>query len=69
MRDTPEAIGCPETRAGLRKYLKHQVLPGRRRRLEDHLVHCPGCIREFVELRESYWMAGMGAHAGLLAAA
>ena len=55
MRNTCQTIGCPETRAAMREYLNHQVLPGRRRRLEDHLVGCSGCIREFVELRESYW--------------
>ncbi|MBE1876134.1 hypothetical protein [Myceligenerans pegani] len=69
MRDTLQAIGCPETRAAMREYLRHQILPCRRRRIEDHLVGCPGCIREFVELRESYWMAGAGSHAGLVAAA
>ncbi|WP_460702655.1 hypothetical protein [Myceligenerans halotolerans] len=69
MRNTGQAIGCPETRASMRKYLKHQMLPGRRRRLEDHLVGCSGCIREFVELRESHWMADAGRRAGLAVAA
>jgi predicted anti-sigma-YlaC factor YlaD len=68
MQDTRQAIDCLETRAAMREYLRHQVLPFRRRRIEDHLVGCSGCIREFVELRESHWMSCAAVAGGLAAA-
>ncbi|GAB4084056.1 hypothetical protein GCM10028784_06860 [Myceligenerans cantabricum] len=68
MRDTLQALGCAETRAAMQEYLKHQPLPCRRRRIEDHLIGCAGCIRTFVELREAHWMAGAASRSGLAAA-
>lgn len=52
-----QATACHETRTTMRDYLRNRVLPGRRRRIEDHLVGCATCIREYVDLRQSYWTA------------
>ncbi|GAA1852678.1 zf-HC2 domain-containing protein [Myceligenerans crystallogenes] len=57
MQDKTPATECPETRAAMRDYLRNRMLPGRRRRMEDHLVGCAGCIREYVDLRQSRWTA------------
>jgi anti-sigma factor RsiW len=47
-------IGVAERR--IRLALRHRLLPGRRRELEDHLVDCAECTRAFTNVRESYWI-------------
>ncbi|MFI6426351.1 hypothetical protein [Promicromonospora sp. NPDC050880] len=53
--DTTRDTECAATRAALADYLRYRLLPGRGRRLEDHLVGCVACMRVFVDVRESAW--------------
>lgn len=47
---------CRSTRGAMHDYIRHRLLPGRRRELEDHLVDCAACARAFTDIRESYWL-------------
>lgn len=51
----PAPAECDATRTALADYLRHRLLPGRRRRLEDHVVGCVACMRVFVDVRETAW--------------
>lgn len=48
---------CLATRRALTDYLRYRLLPGRGRRLEDHVVGCVACMRVYVDVRESGWRA------------
>ncbi|WP_460756394.1 sigma-70 family RNA polymerase sigma factor [Myceligenerans cantabricum] len=51
-----EQAECRTTRSAMHDYIRHRLLPGRRRELEDHLIVCAECTRAFTDVRESYWM-------------
>ncbi|GAB3158240.1 hypothetical protein GCM10027059_02600 [Myceligenerans halotolerans] len=51
-----DPAGCRITRGAMHDYIRHRLLPGRRRELEDHLVDCAECARAFTDVRESYWL-------------
>ncbi|MFI8523913.1 zf-HC2 domain-containing protein [Promicromonospora sukumoe] len=46
---------CRSTRASIHDYLSGRLLPHRRRRLENHLDGCAGCIRAFIDVRQVAW--------------
>ncbi|WP_418275563.1 zf-HC2 domain-containing protein [Isoptericola jiangsuensis] len=46
---------CAETRGALHDYVGHRLGGGRRAVLEDHLFGCAGCLRAFVDVRETSW--------------
>ncbi|MGW2091449.1 zf-HC2 domain-containing protein [Promicromonospora sukumoe] len=46
---------CRTTRASIHDYLSGRLLPHRRRRLENHLDGCAGCIRAFIDVRQVAW--------------
>ncbi|WP_164545211.1 zf-HC2 domain-containing protein [Antribacter gilvus] len=48
-------VGCTAVRAALRDYLRSTLMPAERRRLDDHLVGCPGCLRAFTDTRVAAW--------------
>jgi hypothetical protein len=50
-------------------FVRNRLLPGRRQKVEDHMVQCSGCTRAFVDVRESYWMLRAAAPVLLLGAA
>jgi hypothetical protein len=60
---------CESTRASLHDFVRNRLLPGRRQKVEDHMVQCAGCTRAFVDVRESYWMLRAAAPVLLLGAA
>ncbi|MFC4631902.1 hypothetical protein ACFO6V_26925 [Promicromonospora alba] len=60
---------CESTRASLHDFVRNRLLPGRRQKVEDHMVQCSGCTRAFVDVRESYWMLRAAAPVLLLGAA
>ncbi|MBE1877901.1 zf-HC2 domain-containing protein [Myceligenerans pegani] len=51
-----DPAACRITRGAMHDYIRHRLLPGRRRELEDHLVDCAACVRAFTDVRESYWL-------------
>ncbi|RPF23357.1 zf-HC2 domain-containing protein [Myceligenerans xiligouense] len=53
---TAEPPACRVTRGAMHDYIRHRLLPSRRRELEDHLVSCAACVRAFTDVRESYWI-------------
>lgn len=60
---------CESTRASMHDFVRNRLLPGRRQKVEDHMVQCSGCTRAFVDVRESYWMLRAAAPVLLLGAA
>lgn len=52
----PDPAVCRSTRGAMHDYIRHRLLPCRRRELEDHLVDCTECVRAFTDVRESYWL-------------
>ena len=65
---TADDIECESTRASMHDFVRNRLLPGRRQRVEDHMVLCAGCTRAFVDVRESYWMLRAAAPVLLLGA-
>lgn len=57
----PDPPACRLTRGSMHDYIRHRLLPGRRRELENHLVDCALCTRAFTDVRESYWIQQAGA--------
>ncbi|MBL0886708.1 zf-HC2 domain-containing protein [Myceligenerans indicum] len=55
-RSVADPVTCRITRGAMHDYIRHRLLPGRRRELEDHLVDCSECTRAFTDVRESYWI-------------
>ncbi|MDR7383218.1 hypothetical protein [Promicromonospora iranensis] len=66
---TADNVECESTRASMHDFVRNRLLPGRRQKVEDHMVQCPGCTRAFVDVRESYWMLRAAAPVLLLGAA
>ena len=66
---TADNAECESTRASLHDFVRNRLLPGRRQKVEDHMVQCSGCTRAFVDVRESYWMLRAAAPVLLLGAA
>lgn len=62
-------LECRSTRASMHDFVRHRLLPGRRQKVEDHMVGCANCTRAFVDVRESYWMLRAAAPVLLLGAA
>jgi hypothetical protein len=62
-------VECESTRASMHDFVRNRLLPGRRQKVEDHMVQCAGCTRAFVDVRESYWMLRAAAPVLLLGAA
>lgn len=56
LASAPDPAACRLTRGAMHDYIRHRLLPGRRRELEDHLVVCAECTRAFTDVRESYWI-------------
>jgi hypothetical protein len=67
--DSADNVECESTRASMHDFVRNRLLPGRRQKVEDHMVQCPGCTRAFVDVRESYWMLRAAAPVLLLGAA
>ncbi|GAA4713402.1 hypothetical protein APR04_005368 [Promicromonospora umidemergens] len=65
---TADDIECESTRASMHDFVRNRLLPGRRQKVEDHMVLCAGCTRAFVDVRESYWMLRAAAPVLLLGA-
>jgi hypothetical protein len=53
-RGVPQRL-CAETRGALHDYVHHRLGGGRRQALEGHLFGCAGCLRAFIDVRESGW--------------
>ncbi|MEU4361639.1 hypothetical protein [Promicromonospora sp. NPDC023987] len=66
---TADNLECESTRASMHDFVRNRLLPGRRQKVEDHMVQCAGCTRAFVDVRESYWMLRAAAPVLLLGAA
>jgi hypothetical protein len=66
---TADNAECESTRASMHDFVRNRLLPGRRQKVEDHMVQCSGCTRAFVDVRESYWMLRAAAPVLLLGAA
>lgn len=67
--DAADNAECESTRASMHDFVRNRLLPGRRQKVEDHMVQCSGCTRAFVDVRESYWMLRAAAPVLLLGAA
>jgi hypothetical protein len=65
---TADNLECESTRASMHDFVRNRLLPGRRQKVEDHMVQCAGCTRAFVDVRESYWMLRAAAPVLLLGA-
>lgn len=66
---TADNVECRSTRASMHDFVRNRLLPGRRQKVEDHMVECADCTRAFVDVRESYWMLRAAAPVLLLGAA